>query len=162
MIGTIITAASALGILEHKGWNDRIESRKELFRQAANRAKLLSRPLIVLGDPMGGVTHGYYGGGDVCMDLNGCKGHPRSIAQDASKPWPLATDSAVVFSSCVLEYVPDIQSAYFEMTRVAGSTDNVFIVYVQPWTLTATVYPGARWRIMSAPPFGPLRYQPVR
>ena len=29
---------------------------------------------------------------------------------------------------------------------MAGSADNVFIVTVQPWTLTARLYPGARWR----------------
>ena len=32
---------------------------------------------------------------------------------------------------------------------MAGSADNAFIVTVQPWTLTARLYPHARWRISS-------------
>ena len=28
---------------------------------------------------------------------------------------------------------------------MAGSHENLFIVFVEPWTLTAALYPGARW-----------------
>ncbi len=55
----------------------------------------------------------------------------------------LAPDSSVVFVSCVLEYVPDLDAALTEIARIAGSGDNVFIVNVQPWTLTARLYPNA-------------------
>jgi hypothetical protein len=32
-----------------------------------------------------------------------------------------------------------------ELRRIAGSPENLFDVSVQPWTLTAALYPGARW-----------------
>ena len=32
---------------------------------------------------------------------------------------------------------------------MAGSPENAFIVTVQPWTLTARLYPHARWRLSS-------------
>lgn len=51
-----------------------------------------------------------------------------------------------MFVSCVLEYVKDLDGALREIVRMAGNPDNVFIVTVQPWTLTARLYPGARWR----------------
>ena len=57
----------------------------------------------------------------------------------------LADDSAVVFVSCVLEYVADLQAARRELLRIAGTIDNIFLVTVQPWSLTSRLYPGARW-----------------
>ena len=46
----------------------------------------------------------------------------------------------------VLEYVEDLEGALRELSRIAGSSENLFIVNVQPWTATAWLYPGARWR----------------
>ena len=57
----------------------------------------------------------------------------------------VADDSAVVFVACVLEYVSDPEAAFGEIQRMAGSRENVFIVFVESWTLTAALYPGARW-----------------
>jgi len=69
------------------------------------------------------------------------------VADITKGPIPdVADNSAVVFVSCVLEYVTDIKAALREISRIAGSADNVFVVTVQPWTLTARLYPGARWR----------------
>ncbi len=71
-----------------------------------------------------------------------------TVVADITKgPIPdVADNSSVVFVSCVLEYVTDIDAALREISRIAGSADNVFVVTVQPWTLTARLYPGARWR----------------
>lgn len=38
-----------------------------------------------------------------------------------------ADNSSVVFVSCVLEYVTDIDAALREISRIAGSADNVFV-----------------------------------
>jgi hypothetical protein len=35
-----------------------------------------------------------------------------------------------------------------ELLRMAGSPDNLFMVSVQPWTLTAALYPRARWTVV--------------
>ncbi|MFY0533390.1 hypothetical protein [Nannocystis pusilla] len=121
------------------------------FRLAVDRAGALGRPLVVIGDPDGGMHTRLmraYGCGDVCVDMNGCPKCPVTIVADITKgPLPgVADGSAVVFVSCVLEYVIDLQAALAEIARMAGKPENVFLVTVQPWTLTARLYPGAHWR----------------
>ncbi|MFZ6181228.1 hypothetical protein [Nannocystis pusilla] len=129
----------------------RFRERSSAFRLAVDRAGALGRPLVVIGDPDGGMHTRLmraYGCGDVCVDMNGCPKCPVTIVADITKG-PLqgvADDSGVVFVSCVLEYVNDLQAALAEIARIAGKPENVFIVTVQPWTLTARLYPGAHWR----------------
>ncbi|MDC0721737.1 hypothetical protein POL25_32815 [Nannocystis sp. bb15-2] len=129
----------------------RFRERSTAFQMAAERATALGRRLVVVGDPDAGMHTRLmraYGCGDVCIDMNGCPGCPITIVADITKGpiADIADDSAVVFVSCVLEYVTDLNAALREIARLAGSPDNVFVVTVQPWTLTARLYPGARWR----------------
>ena len=51
---------------------------------------------------------------------------------------PMAAESAAIQE---LAWVPDESADSFP----AGSPDNLFLVFVEPWTLTASLYPGARW-----------------
>ena len=137
----------------------RFRERSSAFRLAVDRASALGRPLVVIGDPDGGMHTRLmraYGCGDVCVDMNGCPKCPVTRTADITQgPIPgIADDSAVVFVSCVLEYVTDLQAALAEIARIAGKPDNVFIVTVQPWTLTARLYPGAHWRGTTAPGAG--------
>ena len=85
--------------------------------------------------------------GDLCVDINGCPLCPVTRTADITKGpvAGLANDSAVVFVSCVLEYVSDPESALGELRRMAGSPENLFIVFVDPWSVTAALYPGANW-----------------
>jgi SAM-dependent methyltransferase len=142
-----VDAATAIGcaLVALAAWEGgwyvrRAARRKEIFAQAQARARSLKRRLVVIGAPDGGVTGGY-GCGDVTIDLapTSC---PNALTVDVTKRLPFADDSVVVFCSCVLEYVRDPQSAIREIWRVAG--DNAFFVGVEPWTLTAYLYPGAR------------------
>ena len=128
----------------------RFEARRRAFDAAARRAALLQRPLVVVGDPDAGAHTRIiraYGCGDLCVDINGCPlCKVVQVADITAGPVPgVADDSAVVFVSCVLEYVGDAAAAVHELRRMAGSPDNLFDVSVQPWTLTAALYPGARW-----------------
>ena len=128
----------------------RFETRRRLFEAAARRAYELGRPLVVVGDPDAGAHTRLvraYGCGDLCLDLEGCPMCQVMQAADLTAgPVPgVADDSAVVFVSCVLEYVSDPEAALRELQRMAGSRENLFIVFVEPWTLTAALYPGARW-----------------
>ena len=139
----------------------RFRERAAAFRSATERAVALGRKLVVVGDPDAGMHTRLlraYGCGDVCVDANGCPKCPTTIIADLTKGpiEGIADDSAVVFVSCVLEYVTDLNAALNEIARMAGSPQNVFIVTVQPWTLTARLYPGARWRGTTAPGPGGL------
>lgn len=128
----------------------RFETRRRCFEAATRRAAELGRPLVVVGDPDAGAHTRLvraYGCGDLCLDLQGCPMCRVMQAADLTAgPVPgVADDSAVVFVSCVLEYVSDPEAAFREIQRMAGSRDNVFIIFVESWTLTAALYPGARW-----------------
>ena len=128
----------------------RWQARRETYDLAARRAAALRRPLVVVGDPDSGAhTRLYraYGCGDLCVDINGCPlCKVVQVADITAGPVRgVADDSAVVFVSCVLEYVSDPAAAVHELRRMAGGPENLFDVAVQPWTLTAALYPGARW-----------------
>ena len=144
VLGYAAAVEGAAALIRHR-------ERTWAFEAASDRAAALGRRLVVIGDPDAGFHTRLmraYGCGDVCVDLNGCPKCPVTVVADitAGPVADVADDSAVVFVSCVLEYVADLQPALLELSRMAGSPDNVFIVGVQPWTLTARLYPGARWR----------------
>jgi hypothetical protein len=140
------------GTAELVAATDRFNQRRALYRQAVSRALGLQRPLLVIGDPDAGlhtrITRAY-GCGHICLDQSGCPRCPTSIKGDLTKgPIPfIPSDSAVVFVSCVLEYVSDPYAAWLECLRAAGSSENVFLVTVDRWSATAVLYPGARWTI---------------
>jgi hypothetical protein len=90
----------------------RFEVRRRIFDAAARRASEVGRPLVVVGDPDAGMHTRLaraYGCGDLCIDKNGCPMCTVMKAADLTKG-PIdgiADDSAVVYVSCVLEYVSD-------------------------------------------------------
>ena len=150
-VGTFARITLGAALLAESGMAlRRFEARRRAFEAAARRASALGRPLVVVGDPDAGAHTRLvraYECGDLCIDLRGC---PRCQVMQAADltagPVPgVADDSAVVFVSCVLEYVEDPASAAAELRRMAGSPENLFIVFVEPWSLTASLYPGARW-----------------
>ena len=150
-------ALGAVLAIEGLGALSRFNARKRGFAAAVLRAKILKRKLIVVGSPDTGMHTRLlraYGCGDVCVDLVGCGECPDSISADITRGpvAGIANDSAVVFVSCVLEYVSDPFAAWREVVRMAGSPTNVFMVSVQPWTITSALYPGSQWAIYGEPP----------
>jgi hypothetical protein len=141
------------GLVEGTGWTARKIRRLEYTARARARARALARPLVTVGAPTAGFTGGYPCG-DLCVDLQGCRacGAP---PRDLTKRYgiPVADASVVVFVSYVLEYVDDLEAAWDEIVRAAGSPDAIFVAHVQPWSrLTSLFYPGARYIIERAPP----------
>ena len=126
-------------------WARRRRVRSEMYEAAAARAAELGRPLIVVGAPDGGMTSGY-GCGDATVDLAGSS-CPNSYAANICTGLPFDDDSAVIYVSCVLEYVDDYDAAMQELYRVSGG--QLFLVRVEPWTATAFLYPGAKRRLRS-------------
>jgi len=138
--------AAALRILswEMAWWSRRRLRRAQVYAKALETAHELGRPLVVIGAPDGGATSGY-GCGDITIDLNGSKTCHNVLQVDITKGIPLEDESAVIFCSCVLEYVSDCDAALREIQRVSGG--HAFFVGVEPWTLTAFLYPGAKRRL---------------
>lgn len=130
----------AAGLWELFWYARRRSMRQRMFAAARARADALGRSLVVVGAPDGGVTAGY-GCGDITIDIkpSSC---PNSIVADITQPLMFADDSVVVVVMCVLEYISDAKAALAELNRISGG--NLFVVRVEPWTLTSLLYPGAR------------------
>ena len=144
MIGRVVAiSVVAASAWEAFWWARRRVLRTSTYQKAQRRARELGRPLMVVGAPDQGTTSGY-GCGDLTVDLAGSM-CPRAIVADITKQIPLSDSSVVVFVSCVLEYVDRIDPALQELWRVSGG--EMYIVRVEPWTLAAFFYPGARRRL---------------
>lgn len=139
------------------------DKRISRFAAARRRATALGRPLVVVGAPTGGLTSGYGCGDLPCVDLFGC-GKCGAPPTDLTLPGAIRSrdNGCVVFSSCVMELVPDINAAWRETLRAAGGPSNTFVVHIEPWAHASWLYPGVLWRIESAPPVGPLVYRPIK
>lgn len=140
MIGTALKVLS----WEMAWWSRRRLRRAQVYAKALECAHELKRPLVVIGAPDGGATSGY-GCGDITIDLKGSQVCSNVMQVDITKGIPLGDESAVIFCSCVLEYVSDVNKALEEIQRVSGG--HAFFVGVEPWTLTAFLYPGAKRRL---------------
>jgi hypothetical protein len=121
-------------------WSHRVYQRSETYRQAAQCAAALGRPLVVIGAPDLGLTTGP-GTGDLVIDIAPSR-CPNSVQADICQQIPLPDDCCVVFVSCVLEYVDNLEAAVSEILRISGG--RAFAAHVEPWTLTAYLYPGAQ------------------
>lgn len=141
----------------------RFNERRQTFAIAKARAATLNRPLVVVGDPDSGLHTRFaraYDCGHLCVDLHGCSKCTCSLPADISRPLPIESDSAVVFVSCTLEYVPDAPGAVRELLRVAGDPKNLFVVTVSPFSLSFWLL-GGKWAVRAppgvAPTLAPLR-----
>ena len=128
----------------------RWENRRRLFHTAEAHARRLGRPCVVLlpdqESQLSRALRVYEFGRHYAQII-----HTRAPTvvrarelQDAPVT-RIAANSAVVYAACVLEYVPDVAAAMTEILRMAGDPEHVFLVTVQPWTLTAALHPRARW-----------------
>lgn len=135
-----LNIALAAAAWEAGWWFARRQKRFSMYADAQALAKRLGKPLVVVGAPDRGATNGP-GCGDMVIDI-GHSSCPNFVQADICKKIPLADNSAVVFVSCVLEYVSDVNAAMRELIRVSGG--NLFVARVEPWTLTAYLYPGAQ------------------
>jgi len=138
--------------------------RQKIFKLAQSRAKQLNKPLLVYGDPYYGFGSRFYnnfisgyGCGDETIDLTGCPKCPNGIKSDILVHLKTKkSNDNVIFISCVLEYLDDIDNVIKEIKRVAGSLDNVFIVTVGDMSLAAYLYKEDNYKakqIVNAPPY---------
>jgi hypothetical protein len=127
----------------------RVQRRKQIFKVAQQRSIETKKPLLVIGDPENGSTNFVlgrsYGCGDVCVDLTGCPGCPNGVQEKIeSFLVKKKSNSYVIFISCVLEYVNpnQIDLILQELERVSGN--DLYVVSVDPLSITALFYP-TRW-----------------
>lgn len=149
-------ARTALALVAAREWrraDSRWHRRDRMYGEASDRARETGRRLVVVGAPHAGLHTRIvpaYGCGDLCVDIQGCNECPASVQVDLDRQQVpgVADNSAVVFCSCVLEYVQDPVASWRELMRMAGSRENLYLVTVDPVSLTALFYPGARWVVL--------------
>lgn len=140
---------------------ERSDRRRELIQRALARAQLLNRPVLCVRpdrDSALARTFRVYEFGPhlkelltpeqtIVMRVSDLVEQAAMVRQGLAPHVP--ADSAVVFAACVLEYADDPRVLMDEILRLAGSIDNIFVVTLQPWTLTAALDPRARWAGLS-------------
>ena len=131
------------------------QQRRTLYAAAVERARDTGKALLVLGSPTRGIVQRFvgqdYGCGAMCVDEGGCatcETYVRGRIEDVLPQF--GDNSAVIFAANVLEYVDDAALVAAHMDRVSGG--DVFVATVDPTSLAAWVWPGARRRVMEAPP----------
>ena len=140
----------------------RQKQRNNIYKMAEARSKEINKPLVVIGDPHNGYGSKFYnkfmvgyGCGDVTIDLTGCPQCPNGVKMDIYEYLKTQDDnSQVIFISCVLEYIDNIEDVVKELYRVAGK-DNLFIVTVKKLSLAAHIYQESNYgakHIIKAPP----------
>jgi hypothetical protein len=158
--------AALLATAELCSWVLRMQQRDKLFRRALQVARSRGRPLLVVGKPHGWDKtrdagpfvpwsgHGAHPCGDVTLDVRGAPECPVSLKGDASDLSSIPTGRfGAVFTSCTLEHIKDLPSAWSELHRVStlpGEGPAVFVVHPQSWSLFAHFEPAHHWLISKA------------
>lgn len=132
---------AAVGAWETGWWTRRVRDRRDLYRRAKAHARAIGKPLLIVGAPDLGPTKGPVAADDLVLDI-APSAAPNAIRADVTRRIPLPNDSVVVFVSCVLEYVTDLDAAMRELRRVGRN--RIYVCRVQPWTLTGWLYPGRK------------------
>jgi len=145
--------------------------RQNIFKKAENRAIAIKKPLLVYGDPYNGKGSKLlnkfikgYGCGDETVDLTGCPKCKNGVKSDMLEHLKTKeSNSQVIFVSCVLEYLDNIEEVFKEMIRVSGGIENIFVVTVNQFSLFAYIYQDGNHsskNIIYAPPkFKNLSYK---
>ena len=140
---------------------------------ALKQSKLSGKPLVVIGDPYYGYGTRFYGKfmdgydcGDETVDLTGapnCKKKYKMDILDYLKKQK--NNSKILFISCVLEYIDNIDDVIQQIYRVAGNTNNIFIVSVSKYTLSAYLYQqdeySAKNLILGPPKYNSITYKKI-
>jgi hypothetical protein len=118
--------------------------RRVMYKRAKERAKKTGKKLLVIGDPHNGIasktTGCDYGCGDVCLDLTGCPNCPVSIKGRLEDTiGTINLDEHIVFISCVLEYVDDLDFIKNHLDKM--DQNDLFVVNVEWYSLMAYFYP---------------------
>lgn len=134
--------------------NEMRQRRQQALGAASQRARLQSKPMLVLQPADTMVSVAALGGDPVAVKaiISGPGGETEHTMETSSAVELLETmgdDTHVIVADCVLERAEDIEGLGRQLERVGGQ--DVFCVTVTTNSFRAFVAPGARRRIHSAP-----------
>lgn len=159
--------AAFAGIRElYLAFGARRERRRSVYEQALKRSRELGVPLIVLGDPDGGLMNHMLGrqwqcgvaqNDVICIDPKGCGLCPSQV-----QGWPedalsqIKDHSAVIFDPGAFGMANDGVKLAQELQRVAIQGE-VYMAEVEPWSLAAFFEPARKRRVLVEPQVSPTR-----
>lgn len=123
----ILTLTAVAAWFIERGFN-KVVGQAAIYAEAARRAGQTGKRLVVVGAPHAPRTLNAYigcghGCGDLCVDIDGAPGCP-NVAKMPVQEWlaQQPDDSAVIFESEVLMYLPDAElgPTIEELKRVSG------------------------------------------
>ena len=143
----------------------RRQRKRDIFNLAQYQANQTHKDLVVIGDPDGGLVNRFIGRdydcGKLCIDATGClqcTNHAQGRLEDILPTMP--SNSAVIYVNGQLERVEDIDKVLTELQRVSGG--DLYVVRIDPWTLTSLFWPNSRRQLFEAPPDDPrVRWRPL-
>jgi hypothetical protein len=132
----------------------RHKNRSYIFQLARERSNITNKPLIIVGDPHNGTGSNLYGmllgygysveKDDILIDLepcNKCINKPNTIKGDLKEILKeFKNDSYIIYISCTLEYIENIEDTLSEIYRVSGNNKNLFINHIQSNTISSYFY----------------------
>lgn len=102
-------------------------SHDKIYNDAEKASRIIGRPLMILGDPFKIMQKNICG--NICIDMDGCPKCQVSVKGRIEDILPtFKADSHVIFVSCVLEYVDDIDKVWKELIRIGGTIDNIYVI----------------------------------
>ncbi len=150
----------------YMAFGPRREMRRSIYEQAYKRSQELGVPLIVLGDPDGGLMNHMLGRqwqcgtspkDVICIDPLGCGLCPSQVQGWPEDVLPQIKDhSAVIYDPGAFAFANDGVKLAQEMHRVAIDGE-VYTADVEPWSLAAFFEPKRKRRILTAPQTSPTR-----
>lgn len=137
--------------------------RWNLYNQARRKARELKKPLLVIGDPHNGAWSSVFGpaysAGNILFDLKPCTlCKNQAIEGPLHETLPLVeSNSVVVYCSCVLEFIDDLDPIIKHLYRITQSRSDIFIVPIGWWSIAGWLYThpthSIKHVIKSAPPY---------
>ena len=123
--------------------------RKRVYKQALNYARMVNKPLVVVGGNYGGTSLleifgiPVHGAGDICIDSNpdACKNSNFLQADIRNIPLPDHYAGAV-FCSHVLEHLPRRADAILALRELARISDAQFLLVPSKLNLRAWFHAG--------------------
>lgn len=153
-----IATWGGLAWLTWEGWSAlviRRQRRRDAFNAALSRKAETDKPLVVLGDPEGGVIGRVMGVdfdcADLCIDARGCANCENVIVASAEEGLAqLSSGGHVVYvNTGVLERTANPDVLLQQIQRVSGG--DFFMAPVSPWSIFAWLPPSKR-RVLKYPP----------
>ncbi len=146
----VLGICSGIGVWQLTVWFGEVRNKRQQYQAARAYAQARNKPLLVVGGPWGNkpwrriLNMPAHANGDVCLDIDpkaigGCDNGV--VATVIQMPFGDKRFGAV-FSSHVLEHLPNIKDARAALSELSRVAESAFLVYPSRRSIIGWVMPG--------------------